>query len=50
MGLAFCILLLVPIKTFGCSLGRESMICLVAWIVLGVVFHAVTRRHRAGAR
>lgn len=50
MGLAFCILLLVPIKAFGCSLGRESMICLVAWIVLGVVFHAVTRRHRAGAR
>ena len=44
MGLAFCILLLVPIKTFGCSLGKESMICLAVWIVMGMVFYATTRR------
>ena len=46
MGLVFCILLLVPIKTFGCSLGKESMVCLAAWIVMGVVFYRRRSRVR----
>lgn len=44
MALMFCILLLVPIPMFGCSLGRESMICLVIWIVMGAVFYFTTKR------
>ena len=47
MALMFCILLLVPIKMFGCSLGRESMICLIIWIVLGIIFYVSTRSRRA---
>ena len=46
MGLMFCILLLVPIKLFGCSLGKESMICLVIWIVMGIIFYVTTRGKR----
>ncbi len=47
MGLIFCILLLVPIPIFNCSLGKESMVCLVIWIVMGVVFFLTTRGKRA---
>lgn len=39
MAVMFCILLLVPIKMFNCSLGKESYICLVIWILLGMVFY-----------
>ncbi len=46
MALVFCILLLVPIKMFGCSLGKESMICLIIWIVMGAVFYLTTRKKR----
>lgn len=46
MGAMFCVLLLVPIKVFGCSLGKESMICLVIWIVLGIIFYLTTRGRR----
>jgi amino acid transporter len=35
----FMILLLVPIPVFGCSLGKESYICLIAWIVIGTFFY-----------
>lgn len=38
----FSILLLVPIKLFNCSLGKESYIALVIWIVLGAVFYKET--------
>ncbi len=44
MALMFCILLLVPIPMFGCSLGKESMICLVIWIVMGAIFYLTSRR------
>ncbi len=40
----FAVLLLVPIKMFGCSLGTESMICLIIWIVLGVIFYLSTAK------
>ena len=39
MALAFIVLLLVPIPMFNCSLGKESYICLGAWIVIGIVFY-----------
>lgn len=38
----FSILLLVPIELFNCSLGKESYIALVIWIVLGAVFYKET--------
>lgn len=38
MSLVFIVLLLVPIPIFGCSLGKESYMSLIAWIVIGVVF------------
>ena len=44
MALMFCILLLVPIPMFGCSLGKESMICLIIWIVMGAVFYITTKK------
>ena len=39
MALIFMILLLVPIPMFNCSLGRESYICLIIWIIMGVIFY-----------
>ncbi len=46
MALVFCILLLVPIKMFGCSLGKESMICLIIWVIMGIIFYLGTRSKR----
>ena len=40
----FAVLLLVPISAFGCSLGKESYVCLVVWVVLGAVFYATSRK------
>lgn len=40
----FLVLLLVPIKMFGCSLGKESYICFGIWIVLGIIFYLVSNR------
>jgi amino acid transporter len=39
MALIFMILLLVPIPMFNCSLGKESYICLVIWIIMGLIFY-----------
>jgi amino acid transporter len=47
MSVMFAVLLLVPIPFFNCSLGRESYICLLAWVVLGLVFYLKTRGLRA---
>ena len=46
MALIFCILLLVPIPMFGCSLGKESMICLIVWVVMGIIFYLGTSKKR----
>ena len=46
MGIIFCILLLAPIPMFNCSLGKESYICLVVWISLGMIFYIVSRRRK----
>lgn len=45
-GAFFIILLLVPIPMFHCSLGKESYICLIIWIVLGIVFYFMTKSKR----
>lgn len=39
MAIIFAVLLLVPIPMFSCSLGKESYICFVVWIILGIVFY-----------
>lgn len=44
MALAFIVLLLVPIPMFNCSLGNESYICLLIWIVIGAVFYFASKR------
>ena len=46
MALVFMILLLVPIPMFGCSLGKQSYICLIAWILLGVGFYLYSARKK----
>jgi len=42
MALMFCILLLVPIPMFNCSLGKESYLCLGIWVVLGILFYRLS--------
>lgn len=44
MGIIFCVLLVVPIPMFNCSLGKESYICLAVWIVLGLVFYLTSKK------
>lgn len=39
MSIVFAVLLLVPIKMFNCSLGKESYICLAIWVLLGALFY-----------
>ena len=46
MALAFIVLLLVPIPMFNCSLGKESYICLIAWIVIGVIFYFTAKKRK----
>jgi len=45
MSLCFIVLLLVPIPMFGCSLGKEPYICLIIWILLGIVFYFAAQKH-----
>lgn len=47
MALLFVVLLLVPIPMFNCSLGKESYICLIIWIVLGCLFYAFSKKKNA---
>ena len=46
MGVVFCVLLLVPIPMFNCSLGKESYICLAIWVLLGLVFNIVSKKNK----
>lgn len=39
LSLVFAFLLLIPIPAFGCSLGKESYICLGLWILAGGIFY-----------
>lgn len=43
IAIVFAILLLIPIPTLNCSLGRESYICLFVWIVVGILFFKKSR-------
>lgn len=45
-GLIFIVLLLVPIEMFGCSLGKESYISLIVWVLLGLVFYLTSQRKK----
>jgi len=47
MSILFLVLLLVPIPMFNCSLSKESYICLVIWIVLGLVFYLTSQKKKA---
>ena len=40
----FVVLLLVPIPFLDCSLGFESYVCLVIWVILGIVFYVKARK------
>lgn len=40
------IILLVPIKGLNCSLSKESYICLLVWVVMGLIFYMYSR-HKA---
>ena len=46
MALVFIVLLLIPIPLFNCSLGKESYICLIAWILLGSAFYLYSARKK----
>ncbi len=46
LSLGFAVLLLVPIPGLGCSLGKESQICLVIWILLGICFYLISKKRR----
>ena len=47
MAVIFAVLLLIPIPGLHCSLGKESYLCLVVWIILGVLFYFTSRKRRA---
>lgn len=47
MAILFSVLLLVPIKMFNCSLGKESYLCLIVWIILGGLFYFGSKRGKA---
>jgi len=49
MAVMFTVLLLVPIPSLGCSLGKESYICLIVWTVLGLVFYKATSGKNRGS-
>lgn len=42
----FGLLLLVPVEGLDSSLGKESYLCLVIWIVLGVSFYFYSEKNR----
>lgn len=44
MALVFVVLLLVPIPALGTSLGKESYISFLVWILLGVAFYLRSRK------
>ena len=47
MAIAFLFLLIVPIPMFACSLSKQSYICLLVWIVLGVIFYFSSKKRKA---
>lgn len=44
MAVAFAVLLLIPIPGLSCSLGKESYICLIVWVLLGLAFFLGSKR------
>lgn len=46
LAVILALILLVPIPMLHCSLGKESYICLIAWIALGVAFYISQKKRR----
>lgn len=44
LALIFIVLLLVPIPKLSCSLGKESYISLIIWIITGILFYFFAKR------
>jgi hypothetical protein len=44
MGILFAALLLIPIPMLNCSLSKESYICLIVWVLMGIVFYFQKRK------
>lgn len=44
LAVIFALLLLVPVPLLGCSLGKESYICLMVWTLLGIIFYRCSQR------
>jgi amino acid transporter len=44
MGILFAALLLIPIPMMNCSLSKESYICLIVWVLMGIVFYFQKRK------
>ena len=49
LSLGMAVLLLVPLPGLNVSLGHESYMLLVVWIVLGVIFYRIRRQKRGDA-
>ena len=47
LSLGMAVLLLVPLPGLNVSLGHESYMLLIAWIIVGVIFYRI-RRHKGG--
>ena len=46
LAIILALILLVPIPVLNCSLGKESLICLIAWILLGIIFYFSQKKNR----
>lgn len=45
MSIVFMTLLLVPIPMFNSSLGKESYICLIVWVIIGGIFYFLSKKN-----
>lgn len=46
LAIILAVILLVPIPMLNCSLGKESYICLIAWIIMGLAFYINQKRKK----
>lgn len=44
LAMIFIVILLVPIPFLNCSLCKESYICFIIWIIIGVIFYMRSRK------
>lgn len=48
MAVIFAVLLLIPIPGLNCSLTTPSYICLIVWVVLGIIFYLTSTKKNNG--